>query len=134
MSDVFSLVAPHEMESPAPDASPPVIRKWMTSRNWLLPPAGISVRDALETCLAPQRVSLDPVMELESFDLMLQFVSMGMGCAFVPRRSLAGFPRKRRIKTIPLPLDVQRTLVVIAPSATKVPEHVATFIDGILFS
>ncbi|HEX7261024.1 MAG TPA: LysR substrate-binding domain-containing protein, partial [Luteolibacter sp.] len=73
-------------------------------------------------------------MELENFDLMIQLVSMGMGVAFVPRRSLSTFPRKRLVRMIAPPVKLFRELIVISPKHSKRPEHVTRFVKSILFS
>jgi len=65
---------------------------------------------------------------------MIQFVSMGMGVALVPRRSLGSFRRKRLLNWIQPPVELLRELLVISPKHGKTPDHVARFVEGILFS
>jgi len=81
-----------------------------------------------------QKVKLKPIMELDSFDLMIHLASMGMGAAFIPRRGLSTFPRKRLIQMIRPPVELSRQLIVICPNHAKSREHVAGFVEGILFS
>lgn len=131
MADRFSIIVP------AGDGEVPSgvrFRKWMEARNWLLPPGQSRSRQLIDEWAEMQKMALRPVMELESFDLMIQFVSMGMGAAFIPRRGLSGFPRKRLVEMIQLPVDLERQLVVISPAHSRSPEHVTRFVEGILFS
>lgn len=134
MADQFSIIVPMEDngQTSFPSISP--FRKWAGSRSWLLPPRPSRSRQLIDEWAATQKVELRPVMELENFDLMIQFVSMGMGAAFIPRRSLSSFRRKRWVEMIHPPVDLERQLIVISPRHSKCPEHVTRFVEGILFS
>ncbi|RYD37509.1 MAG: hypothetical protein EOP85_17525 [Verrucomicrobiaceae bacterium] len=131
MADRFSIIAPSG-QADAPTASR--FRKWMSSRDWLLPPVHSRSRQLIDEWSARQKVNLRPVMELESFYLMIQLVSMGMGCALVPRRGFSGFARKQLVMLVQPPVEIERQLVVVAPVHTRSPEHVTRFVEGILFS
>ena len=126
MSDEFVVVVPHGTEVP----SPSTFKKWSNSQDWILPPLGNSARDLITKSLGHLR----PSMELENFDLMLQFVSLKMGCAIVPRRSISLFPRKNLLTKISPPTGITRELVVVAPRHRKPTAIIQSFIDGILFS
>lgn len=130
MADRFAIIVPAGSGEVPPGLR---FRKWLAAQNWLLPPAQSRSRQLIDDWAASQKIGLRPVMELENFDLMIQFVSMGMGTAFIPRRSFSGFPRKRLVKMIPPPRDLERQLVVISPAHSRSPEHVTRFVEGILF-
>ncbi|MFT6181492.1 MAG: DNA-binding transcriptional LysR family regulator [Paracoccaceae bacterium] len=98
--------------------------------QWILPPTETQSRQLIDHNFP----DLAPSMELENFDLMVQLVALGMGCAFVPRRGLSSFNRKKQIKKITLPKTLERTLVVAIPKHLQPSEHVRHFIEGILFS
>ncbi|RYD19795.1 MAG: LysR family transcriptional regulator [Verrucomicrobiaceae bacterium] len=131
MADRFSIIVP---AGEGDGASGSRFRQWMDARNWLLPPVRSRSRQLIDEWAEMQKVVLRPVMELESFDLMIQFVSMGMGAAFIPRRGLSAFPRKRLVEMIQPPVDLERQLIVISPAHSRSPEHVTRFVEGILFS
>lgn len=133
MTDHFSIITSHIGELPPLD-SPPLFRKWANSQNWLLPPLTSRSRQLIDDWTHDRKVVLQPVMELENFDLMIQFAAMGMGVAFIPRRSLSSFPRKRLVRLIHPPVELTRQLIVVSPKHSKCPEHVAKFVSGILFS
>lgn len=134
MADQLSLIAPASAEVPAGDTKIPMFRKWAALQNWLLPQAHSRSRQLIDDWASGQKMNLTTSMELESFDIMIQLVSMGMGVAFVPRRSVSLFSRKRLIQVVPAPLELNRQLVVIASKHSKCPEHVTRFVEGILFS
>ena len=133
MPDHFSIIAAHTAEPPPPD-SVPAFRKWANSQSWLLPPPDSRSRHLIDEWAQERKVRLQPIMELENFDLMIQFAAMGMGVAFIPRRSLSSFPRKRLVQLIHPPVELSRQLIVISPKHSKCPEHVVKFVSGILFS
>ena len=134
MEDQFSIIAPSQTEIEASLESIPRFRKWANSQNWLLPPDKSRSRQLIDEWARENRMDLQPVMELESFDLMIQFVSMGMGAALIPRRSFGTFRRKGLVRLISPPVELGRKLIVISPKHGKCPEHVSRFVAGILFS
>jgi len=134
MVDQFSILRSKAEEPVAPFASPSRFRKWAESQSWLLPPSQSRCRQLIDDWAAEQKMKLQPIMELENFDLMIQFASMGMGTAFIPRRSLSSFRRKRLVEMIHPPVELGRQLIVISPKHSKCPEHVTRFVEGILFS
>ncbi|MES2477363.1 MAG: LysR family transcriptional regulator [Verrucomicrobiota bacterium] len=134
MADQFVIVASKSDPDMGSLSSLPLFRKWATTQSWLLPPGKSRSRQLIEDWAAGQKVDLQPVMELEDFDLMIQFVSMGMGVAFIPRRSLSSFRRKRLLEIVHPPMELCRQLIVISPRHSKCPEHVTRFVEGILFS
>lgn len=133
MTDHFSMITSSTAE-PTPVDSLPLFRKWAHSQSWLLPPLNSRSRQLIDDWAQDRKVLLKPVMELENFDLMIQFASMGMGVAFIPRRGLSNFPRKKLVRLIHPPVEMSRQLIVVSPKHSKCPEHVARFVSGILFS
>lgn len=132
MADPFSIILAKAGE--APGASVSQFKKWASAQSWLLPPGGSQSRQLIDEWARAQKVELQTAMELENFDLMIQLASMGMGAAFIPRRSLSSFRRKRLVQVIHPPGVPGRQLIVISPKHSKCPEHVTRFVEGILFS
>lgn len=132
MADQFAIILPKTVE--VPPASLPSFRKWAAAQNWLLPPGKLRSRQLIDAWALAQNAQIRPIMELENFDLMIQLVAMGMGVAFIPRRSFSGFRRKRLVEIVHPPVELSRQLIVISPRHSKCPEHVSRFVDGILFS
>ncbi len=133
MTDPFSILTASSSAAP-PSPSLRDFRAWAVSQSWLLPPQSSRSRELIDHWAHAQKIHLQPAMELENFDLMIQLASMGMGAAFIPRRSLASFPRKRLVRLVPPPVDLSRELIVVSPSHSAAPEHLTRFVAGILFS
>lgn len=134
MADQFSIIVPSTTETAGALGSVAEFRKWAESQSWLLPPDKSCSRRLIDEWAGENRMKLQPVMELENFDLMVQFVSMGMGAAWIPRRSFGAFRRKGLVRVIAPPVELSRQLIVISPKHGKCPEHVSQFVAGILFS
>lgn len=134
MADQFSIIVPSTTETEGALGSTARFRKWADSQNWLLPPDQSRSRQLIDDWAGENRMELQPVMELENFDLMVQFVSMGMGAALIPRRCFGTFRRKELVRMIAPPVELNRRLIVISPKHGKRPEHVDRFVAGILFS
>lgn len=134
MVDQFSIILAKTEAENAPRGTLAQFRKWASSKSWLLPPERSRSRQLIDDWAFDHQVQIQPSMELENFDLMIQLASLGMGVAFVPRRSLSSFPRKRLVEMIPPPVALSRQLIAISPRHSKCPEHVSRFVEAILFS
>jgi len=77
--------------------------------------------------------NIEPAMELENFDLIINLVGLGMGVSFVPIRALALYNQRQLVKRVGLPRRFSRDLVVVVRKRKQVPEHVFKFIENVLF-
>lgn len=123
ITDSMILISP--ADQPVPDFA-----KKGDLTPWILPPPPSPSRRLIDQAYP----SLSASMEIENFDLMIQLVALGHGSAFVPRRALSTFTRKKLIQKIPLPRPLKRQLIVAAPKNLKPSEHVENFVRQILFS
>ncbi|HZO85217.1 MAG TPA: LysR family transcriptional regulator substrate-binding protein, partial [Verrucomicrobiae bacterium] len=83
--------------------------------------------------ISEQELDIEPAMQLDSFDLIISLVALGMGASFVPIRSLAVWGQKRPVARVPLPERFERELTVVIRKQAKTPEHVRRFVENILF-
>ncbi len=132
IEDVFVLIVPAGMEVPSA-AEDEAWRAWAAAQAWIVPPAGTRSRACIDAWWQKAKPAPPAAMELDSFDMSIQLVALGMGVAFVPRRALSSFPRKRQIRRIKLAWPLKRELAIIAPRRGTTPEHVREFIAEILF-
>ena len=72
-------------------------------------------------------------MQLDSFDLIISLVSLGMGISFVPIRALALYGQKKSLARLSLPNRFERELVVVMRRHRKQPPHLVGFVKNILF-
>jgi DNA-binding transcriptional LysR family regulator len=72
-------------------------------------------------------------MELDSFDLIINLVSQGMGISLVPHRALPIYARTRPVLRLPAKNRPQRTLVVVTRKDRKRSEEITNFIGSVLY-
>lgn len=106
---------------------------WLRQQPWLLIEEASNTGKAVRRWLKRQGLNVTPAMQLDSFDLIINLVSSGMGVAMVPQRALALYRRKHSITRLRLPERLSRDVVVITRRHRRVPAHVAEFVQNILF-
>jgi len=133
--DAFTLIAPIEIAQAC--AALPQTRKtrerWMAEQNWLLLGEASNTGRQLRRWFSKQGWSVEPSMQLDNFDLIINLVALGMGVSFVPIRALALYGQKRTMARIALPERFTRELVVVVRKHRKLPQHLAEFIENVLF-
>lgn len=133
ITDRFIILAPRDLEIPADIREPQVWREWVEARPWIVPPARTRSRACIDDWWAAQNLAPAAAMELDSFDMAIQLVALGLGVACVPRRAFSSFARKGRLQRVPHPHPLARELVVITPRRGTAPDHVRQFVESILF-
>jgi len=76
---------------------------------------------------------VDPTMQLDNFDLIINLVSLGMGVSLVPIRALALYNQRQKVLRVSLPTRFTRQLVVVVRKHRKLPVHLEQFIANVLF-
>ncbi|GHC48414.1 LysR family transcriptional regulator [Roseibacillus persicicus] len=130
--DEFVLIS--LQESNANLRRKPSLRTWSVKQRWLLPPAQSTSRLVLQNWFLTKGVEVSPAMELDSFDVMVQLVELGMGVAFVPRRALSAFRRSSKLQRLDVGGSPTRKLAVLTRKEPEPPRAVREFVAGILFS
>lgn len=132
-ADGFTLIAPPEAAASFASAQPRNRKQWMAAQSWLLLEETSNTGRQLRAWMSRQGWRVDPAMELDSFDLIINLVALGMGVSFVPTRSLALYAGKRHLRRLRLTDRFSRDLVVAMRKHRTVPEHLAAFVENILF-
>jgi DNA-binding transcriptional LysR family regulator len=132
--DAFTLIAPVEFSLELQKASKPKsLREWLQRQNWLLIEDSSNTGQQLRVWMKRQGWRIEPIMQLDNFDLIINLVSLGMGISFVPIRSLALYNQKQKLLRVPLPVRFTRELVVARRKHRKLPDHIEQFVANILF-
>lgn len=132
-SDAFVLITPADVAPLPESAKPPARAAWLKQQNWLLLDERTNTGRRLRSWLKRQGWALEPGMQLDSFDLIVNLVALGMGSSFVPTRALALYSGKRSLRRQPWPERFVRELVVVVRRNRKLPEHLTHFIENVLF-
>lgn len=107
--------------------------EWLNRQTWLVLDERANTGGRLKTWMERQGLAAEPAMQLDSFDLIINLVAMGMGCAFVPVRALALYARKRSVRRVIWPERFERELVVVVRHHRQLPQHIQQFIENVLF-
>ena len=130
--DAFTLITPSTMAEPVPTTSDQW-QRWAAAQSWLLIRDDTTTGQSLREWVRQQGCAVAPAMELDSFDLIINLVALGMGVSFVPIRALALYGRRREVQRVNLRARFERELVVVMRRQRKPPEHLTRFVDNILF-
>ena len=106
---------------------------WLNEQSWLMLDESSNTGRQLQTWLKRQGCNAEPAMQLDSFDLIINLVALGMGVGFVPVRALALYHRKRTLRRLAWPDRFVRELVVVVRRHRRLPEHLEQFIENVLF-
>jgi DNA-binding transcriptional LysR family regulator len=108
-------------------------REWLAAQRWFLYEEQSRTGQQLRQWLRKNSLKLQTHGQFDNFDLIINLVSLGMGCSIVPARALALYPQKKSIQRLPYPSRFERQLVVLIRRRHKTPAHISTFISHILF-
>lgn len=73
-------------------------------------------------------------MVLDTFEVIIHLVALGVGVSLVPRRALAAYPRKKLLVRMPLKQRCKRDIVMLTRKGVTLPDHISKLIEGVLFS
>jgi DNA-binding transcriptional LysR family regulator len=132
-TDAFTLVVPATDDPAEIPVRGRALEKWVAEQSWLLISDATTTGQRLRRWMRKQHWQAEPAMELDSFDLIINLVSLGMGASFVPARALALYPGKKSLRRVALKNRFERELVVVSRRQRKTPEHIEKFIGNILF-
>jgi len=132
--DAFTLIAPTTLEPQIQALSKAKTRmQWLGKQNWLLIAERSNTGQHLRSWMRRQGWRVQPTMQLDNFDLIINLVALGMGISLVPIRSLAPYNQRQRLIRIPVPARFTRELVVVVRKHRKLPIHLEQFITNVLF-
>ncbi|HTL72026.1 MAG TPA: LysR family transcriptional regulator [bacterium] len=106
---------------------------WLQRQSWLLPEESTNTGRELRQWMSRSGLKIEPAMQLDSFDLIITLVSLGLGISFVPKRALALYGQKKNLVRVHLPDEFKRELVVLMRKHRKQPKHLTDFVENILF-
>lgn len=133
--DTFTFIAPPQSrEAPAalPKTEKSLIR-WLAEQPWLLLDGGTNTGQRLQSWMKQHGLAIEPSMRLDSFDLIINLVSLGMGVSIVPVRALALYGERKAVQRIPLKERFSREITVVVRRTRRMPEHLQRFIGNVLF-
>lgn len=131
--DRFALIAPSVVAAEFARQPKRKSGVWLLQQNWLALDPSTNTGARLQAWMKRSGWSAEPIMQLDSFDLIINLVALGLGVGFVPIRALALYPNKRNVRRIALPTTFERELVVVTRRHRTLPAHLARFVENVLF-
>jgi len=132
--DNFTVIAPAGRAAELAGITKTKARiEWLMQQNWLLIEDQSNTGQQLRAWMKRQGWRVEPAMQLDDFDLIINLVSLGMGFSLVPIRALAPYNQKQKFIRISLPSRFTRELVVVVRKHRKLSDHLKQFIANVLF-
>jgi DNA-binding transcriptional LysR family regulator len=133
--DAFRLIAPVEIARTFSSVANNrrAEQQWMAKQKWLVLEESSNTGRQLRSWISKRGWAVEPAVELDNFDLIINLVSLGMGVSFVPIRALALYGQKRTFERVLLPERFTRELAVVVRKHRKTPQHLERFVENILF-
>jgi DNA-binding transcriptional LysR family regulator len=132
-SDEFVAIAPPQFSEPTKPIAPAELNKLFAGKKWLLISDETVTGKRLRAWLDHERVQTDVTMDSDSFDLIVNLVSLGFGVSMVPHRVLALHPQTRPVRRIIVKPKFTRELAVIVRRQQSMPKPLEHFVESILF-
>jgi DNA-binding transcriptional LysR family regulator len=109
------------------------LKKHFAKQRWLLIDQEGFTGRRLYHWLRTQSWRIEPAMELDSFDVIVNLVSLGLGVSLVPHRVLALYGQRRIVRRIAIHPRFSRELAVVVRRNRVTPEPLRSFVENILF-
>jgi DNA-binding transcriptional LysR family regulator len=133
-ADAFTLIAPAVRAPELVKISKTKARiEWLKRQDWLLIDEHSNTGRQLRSWMKRQGWRIEPTMQLDNFDLIINLVSLGMGISLVPIRAMALYNQRQRLLRVALPARFIRELVVVVRKHRTMPIHLEQFIANVLF-
>ena len=133
--DDFTVIVPPRFELTGKTARPSfaALKKMLAGQRWLMIDRDSNTGKYLRHWLEEKDWRIEPAMELDGFDMIVNLVSLGLGVSLVPHRVRPIYEQRRVVKRIPTAQRFTRDLVIVVRKSRQSPEHLTGFVDNILF-
>jgi DNA-binding transcriptional LysR family regulator len=134
-SDAFTLLATAEKADQFESLPKSKVARlaWLQKQDWLLLEKTTNTGDRLRRWMSQSGLKVEPAMQFDNFDVIINLISLGMGIGFVPTRALAIYGQKKNLARLQFPVRFERELVVVIRKHRKQPAHLVEFTKNILF-
>ncbi len=129
--DDFVLITPPRLNSAK--ISLAAARDLLADERWLLLKAHGNTGRAQRAWLEKQNWPIVPAMELDSFDMITNLVSLSLGVSMVPHRVLPLYGKRRSVNRIILSQRFSRQLAVVVRRGQAQSSPLKDFIAQVLF-
>ena len=133
--DDFTIIVPTSSQLAGSHDRPNTkrLRTRLKSERWLILDRHEETGEQLHRWLQANDLAGEPAMELDSFDVIVNLVALGMGISAVPQRVLALYGNRKKVTRIGIRPRFTRELAVVIRKSVKPPQHLSDFIACVLF-
>jgi DNA-binding transcriptional LysR family regulator len=134
-ADEFVAIVPPQLSLPSDLKTMTIseLKKSLGTQRWLMLERESFTGQRLHRWLKEQDWTIEPAMELDSFDVIVSLVSLGLGASLVPHRVLPLYEQRRGVRRLRIEPRFQRDLAVVIRRNRKPPELLQAFIGNVLF-
>jgi DNA-binding transcriptional LysR family regulator len=134
-ADEFTLILPPKWKllENVQSASVARLSKALAGQRWLMINRDGFTGRQIYQWLGGQAWKLEPAMELDSFDTIVNLVSLGLGVSLVPRRVLPLYGNRRAIRRISFQPGHRRSLAVVTRQSKDLAAPLRDFVEKVLF-
>ena len=134
-ADEFVAVAPPQVSLAEEITSVSIkdLSKCLGEQRWLMIEEEGFTGRKLNQWLRAQGWRIQPAMELDSFDVIVNLVSLGLGASLVPHRVLPLYEQRRAVRRLAIRPRFSRDLVVVVRRNRQTPEPLQAFVKSVLF-
>ncbi|MCD6051228.1 MAG: transcriptional regulator, LysR family [Verrucomicrobia bacterium] len=133
--DQFTLIVPPNLSLARADKRITVreAKKLLKEQRWLLLDPNGNTGRLLTLWLDKQNWAIEPAMELDSFDTIVNLVSLGLGVSLVPHRVLPLYEKRRAVQRVLIKPTFQREVAVVVRKGLPRAEPLQAFVENVLF-
>jgi DNA-binding transcriptional LysR family regulator len=134
-ADGFTFIAPlgSQQFGNTPSITVKELKRKAAQERWLMIRREGNTGVLLNRWLKQHDWELEPAMELDSFDMIVNLVSLGLGVSLVPYRVLPLYAQRRNFRRLSLKNAFTRDLAVVVRKNRILPEPLRSFVEGVLF-
>ena len=134
-TDEFVCIVPPRWKPPRQGRriAPAELAGFVRGQRWLLITEQTNTGKRLRAWLERNDLKLEAAMQADSFDFIVNLVSLGMGVSLVPHRVLALHPNRRPVQRITTNPKFSRDLIVVVRRQQEMPAALTGFFENILF-
>lgn len=134
-TDEFVVIVPRQLSLPEniKAVTVPRLKALLKDQRWLFIDRAGNTGRLLQQWLAKNKWAVEPAMELDSFDTIVNLVSLGLGVSIVPHRVLPLYENTRTVRRIRLKPTFSRELAVVVRKNRELPEPLNAFVENVLF-
>ncbi len=132
-ADEFVAIVPPRLPLPAALTTVKDLREHLAAQRWLMIERESYTGRRLNQWLKQQGWQIEPAMELDGFDVIVNLVSLGLGVSLVPHRVLPLYEQRRTVRRLALQPRFSRDLTVVIRRNRQPPEPLRAFIASVLF-